>query len=125
LSREAISSKKQKSVTFQTSESGCNLNNEESTCNGALNETTMEMFQRLTNKKREYLEEAIEDKNGRFCYEEDPNEYKKARKRMQNRESAVRSRLRKKYHQDELEIKIMELEKIQKEITEQNAGLAA
>ncbi len=85
----------------------------------------MEMFQRLTNKKREYLEEAIEDKNGRFCYEEDPNEYKKARKRMQNRESAVRSRLRKKYHQDELEIKIMELEKIQKEITEQNAGLAA
>jgi ribonuclease HII len=66
----------------------------------------MEMFQRLTNKKREYLEEAIEDKNGRFCYEEDPNEYKKARKRMQNRESAVRSRLRKKYHQDELEIKI-------------------
>ena len=125
MSREAISSKKQKSVTFQTSESGCNLNNEESTCNGALNETTMEMFQRLTNKKREYLEEAIEDKNGRFCYEEDPNEYKKARKRMQNRESAVRSRLRKKYHQDELEIKIMELEKIQKEITEQNAGLAA
>jgi bZIP transcription factor len=66
----------------------------------------MEMFQRLTNKKREYLEEAIEDKNGRFCYEEDPSEYKKARKRMQNRESAVRSRLRKKYHQDELEIKI-------------------
>jgi hypothetical protein len=44
---------------------------------------------------------------------------------MQNRESAVRSRLRKKYHQDELEVKIMEMEKIQKDISEQNAGLAA
>jgi hypothetical protein len=35
-------------------------------------------------------------------------------RRMQNRESAVRSRLRKKYHQDELEVKIMEMEQIQK-----------
>jgi hypothetical protein len=33
-------------------------------------------------------------------------------RRMQNRESAVRSRLRKKYHQDELEVKIMEMEQI-------------
>jgi hypothetical protein len=37
---------------------------------------------------------------------------------MQNRESAVRSRMRKKYYQDELEVKIHELEKIQKEISE-------
>ncbi len=44
---------------------------------------------------------------------------------MQNRESAVRSRMRKKCHQDDLEVKIEELEKVQKEITEQNAGLAA
>lgn len=44
---------------------------------------------------------------------------------MQNRESAVRSRMRKKYHQDELEIKIEEMEKIQNEINKQNAGLAA
>ena len=35
-------------------------------------------------------------------------------RRMQNRESAVRSRLRKKYHQDDLEVKIMEMEQIQK-----------
>jgi hypothetical protein len=35
-------------------------------------------------------------------------------RRMQNRESAVRSRLRKKYHQDELEVKIMEMEQVQK-----------
>jgi len=33
-------------------------------------------------------------------------------RRMQNRESAVRSRLRKKYHQDELEVKIIEMEQI-------------
>jgi len=31
---------------------------------------------------------------------------------MQNRESAVRSRMRKKYHQDDLEVRIQELEKI-------------
>lgn len=40
----------------------------------------MEMMMRLTNKKREYLEEAIQDKNGKFCYDQDPREYKKARK---------------------------------------------
>lgn len=84
----------------------------------------------MTNKKREYIEEVIVDKNGEYAYDEDPQEYKRARKyenhfltlgsyrRMQNRESAVRSRLRKKYHQDELEIRIQELEKIQKEISE-------
>jgi hypothetical protein len=44
---------------------------------------------------------------------------------MQNRESAVRSRLRKKYHQDDLEGRIEELEKMNKDVTEQNAGLAA
>lgn len=35
---------------------------------------------------------AIVDKNGAYSYLDDPNEYKKARKRLQNRESAVRSR---------------------------------
>jgi hypothetical protein len=44
---------------------------------------------------------------------------------MQNRESAVRSRLRKKFHQDDLESKIEELERQHKEVVEQNAGLAA
>ena len=43
-------------------------------------ETTYELQERLTNKKREYLEEIINDKNGVFNYEEDPIEYKKARK---------------------------------------------
>ena len=35
---------------------------------------------KLTNKKKEYLQEAINDKNGFFDYLHDPNEYKKARK---------------------------------------------
>jgi hypothetical protein len=35
---------------------------------------------RLTNKKKEYLDQAIIDKNGAYLYEEDPLEYKKARK---------------------------------------------
>ena len=37
-------------------------------------------FQKLTNKKREYLEEAIVDRNGEYQYDQDPLEYKKARK---------------------------------------------
>ena len=35
---------------------------------------------KLTKKKKEYLEKAIEDKSGVFNYNEDPNAYKKARK---------------------------------------------
>jgi hypothetical protein len=53
---------------------------------------TLDQFGKLTNKKKEYLQEKINDKNGIFDYKRDPQEYKKARKRMQNRESAVRSR---------------------------------
>jgi len=61
---------------------------------------------RLTSKKKQYLTDQIADKNGTYSYLEDPVEYKKARKRMQNRESAVRSRQRKKSYQEELECKI-------------------
>jgi hypothetical protein len=35
---------------------------------------------KLTNKKIEYLNEQIMDKNGLFDYLMDPNEYKRARK---------------------------------------------
>ena len=57
----------------------------------------------LTKKKQEYLEQTINDKNGVFKYDEDPNMYKKARKRLQNRESAVRSRTKKKEELETLE----------------------
>lgn len=60
-------------------------------------------LENLTNKKKEYLQDAIIDKNGAYSYLEDPTEYKKARKRLQNRESAVRSRMRKKNYLEELE----------------------
>lgn len=49
----------------------------------------------LTGKKQQYLDQDIEDKRGLFKYTKDPSTYKKARKRLQNRESAVRSRKRK------------------------------
>jgi len=45
----------------------------------------------------------IKDKNGVFTYEEDPERYKKARKRLQNRESAIRNRNKKREEVDELE----------------------
>ena len=44
---------------------------------------------------------------------------------MQNRESAVRSRMRKRTYQEELEYRIQEMEKVQKDICQQNAGLSA
>jgi hypothetical protein len=44
---------------------------------------------------------------------------------MQNRESAVRSRMRKRYYQDDLEGTINGLEQRYKDVSEQNAGLSA
>lgn len=44
---------------------------------------------------------------------------------MQNRESAVRSRMRKRGYQEELEYRISELENAYKSTSEENAGLAA
>lgn len=44
---------------------------------------------------------------------------------MQNRESAVRSRQRKNYYQEDLELKFNQLQKMTKELTDQNAGLQA
>ena len=61
---------------------------------------------KITGKKRQYITSQIVDKNGEYDYLENPNEYKKARKRQQNRESAVRSRMRKKEYQDLLEEQI-------------------
>jgi seryl-tRNA synthetase len=87
---------------------------------------------RLTNKKKEYLQDAIIDKNGAYSYLEDPLEYKKARKRLQNRESAVRSRQRKKNYQEVLEKQIDEqnalIERLQKDrsqLQESNAALTS
>jgi hypothetical protein len=65
-------------------------------------------LEKLTNKKKEYLQDAIIDKNGAYSYLEDPQEYKRARKRLQNRESAVRSRQRKKNYLEILEDQIEE-----------------
>ena len=37
---------------------------------------------KLTSKKKQYLKEAIGDKNGAYSYLTDPSSYKKARKRL-------------------------------------------
>eukprot|EP00347_Sterkiella_histriomuscorum_P023779 403333418 len=88
-------------------------------------ENTYDQFNKLTNKKQKYMKEIIQDKNGTFTYVENPQEYKKARKRMQNRESAVRSRQRKNYYQEDLELKFDKLQKLTKELSEHNTGLQA
>lgn len=80
-------------------------------------------IEKLTNKKKEYLQDAIIDKNGAYSYLEDPQEYKKARKRLQNRESAVRSRQRKKNYQEILEQKISEQNDVIEEIIQKKNEL--
>jgi exonuclease VII small subunit len=56
------------------------------------------------------MEQAIVDRSGAYDYEEDPKNYKKARKRLQNRESAVRSRLKKRNEMEVLEEQVRKLE---------------
>jgi hypothetical protein len=51
-------------------------------------------------------------------------EYKKARKRLQNRESAVRSRHRKKTYQETLETQIDDLNTLKDKIVAKNRQLA-
>ena len=75
---------------------------------------------KLTNKKKQYLQDAIIDKNGAYTYLDDPVEYKKARKRLQNRESAVRSRHRKKTYQETLEQRIEQLTQENEELKGKN-----
>ena len=78
---------------------------------------------KLTNKKKQYLQDAIVDKNGAYTYLEDPVEYKKARKRLQNRESAVRSRHRKKTYQETLEKQIEDLQAHTRKVSNHNKML--
>ena len=61
---------------------------------GSSNEQTEggALLANISKKKKQYLEQQIVDRSGNYDYREDPNQYKKARKRLQNRESAVRSR---------------------------------
>lgn len=73
-------------------------------------------IKKLTSKKRQYLQDQINDKNGVYSYLDNPVEYKKARKRLQNRESAVRSRMRKKTYQEELEGQIREQQELINEL---------
>lgn len=68
---------------------------------------------------RKYYEPIVD--NGMvYNYEDDPNEYRKARKRIQNRESATRVRNRKKNHVEILEDEIVDLKKHISDLKQQN-----
>jgi len=60
-----------------------------------------------------------------FKYEDNPLEYKKARKRIQNRESATRVRYRKKNHIEEADQQVDELKKENSNLQLKNATLTA
>lgn len=77
-------------------------------------------------KEVEYRKETIYDKNGmEVAYDHDPETYKQARKRIQNRESAIRSRYRKRQYFTELEVRVEDLEEENKRLGTQNATLIA
>jgi len=69
------------------------------------------------------MEQAIKDKTGVYNYDNDPVMYKKARKRLQNRESAVRSRTKKKEELELLQKQIAELSEQKAEIARENEAL--
>jgi len=73
---------------------------------------------------RKYYEPILD--NGMvYNYEDDPNEYRKARKRIQNRESATRVRNRKKNHVEILEDEINDMKKSYNELQRENNMLLA
>lgn len=77
-------------------------------------------------KEVEYRKEVIYDKNGMVIeYDDNPKEYRKARKRIQNRESAIRSRYRKKQYFTEIEVRVEQLEEENKRLVTENATLKA
>eukprot|EP00825_Cyclidium_porcatum_P033100 TRINITY_DN35189_c0_g1_i2.p1 TRINITY_DN35189_c0_g1~~TRINITY_DN35189_c0_g1_i2.p1 ORF type:complete len:314 (+),score=41.24 TRINITY_DN35189_c0_g1_i2:414-1355(+) len=67
--------------------------------------------------------EPICDQNVMYKYEDDPVEYKKARKRIQNRQSATRVRYRKKNYACSLESQLEELKEINSNLLQLNAKL--
>jgi len=63
------------------------------------------------------MEQQIADRSGNYDYQENPDQYKKARKRLQNRESAVRSRMKKRQEMEVLEMKKrQEMEVLEEEV---------
>mmetsp|Transcript_11348 Transcript_11348/g.9756 ORF Transcript_11348/g.9756 Transcript_11348/m.9756 type:complete len:213 (+) Transcript_11348:123-761(+) len=69
--------------------------------------------------------EPIHDGTKVYRYEDNPSEYKKARKRIQNRESACRVRSRKKNYVEEIEVEMDALRNENSELKVKNASLEA
>lgn len=80
MSDKPKSSKKNTSFQFPPNNMGQGKTHSNEESHVGKNDSTIDELGRLTNKKREYLDQAIVDKNGEFLYDEDPQEYKKARK---------------------------------------------
>jgi hypothetical protein len=58
-------------------------------------------------------------------YEQDSVDYKKAKKRMQNRESAIRSRMKKKVYYDNIEEQMTQVQQENNKLKLDNAALRA
>jgi hypothetical protein len=89
------------------------------------NEDKKAQVLRLQKKAIHKSYEPLHDGVRMYKYEENPMEYKKARKRLQNRESAARVRYKKKNFAEEAEVQIEDLKKENATLQLKNATLTA
>ena len=74
-------------------------------------------------KAEQYRKQIIVDKHGVHNFDDDPEAYRKARKREQNRVSAVNSRKAGKTKVEELELEIRQLADFKAKVLTQNEEL--
>jgi len=76
-------------------------------------------------KTEQYKNQVIIDQYGVFEYDKDPEGYKKARKRQQNRESALRARDKRAHKMDSVETRLEKMEMKSSNLEKENMVLKA
>lgn len=122
---ESLSTKSGYSTNYSIKHSPDYQVDEESSGNSDLNNHKWSQNPPIHKKTINKNYEPIYDGKKCYKYEDDPAEYKKARKRIQNRESASRVRSRKKNYVEVVEQDIYSLKKENAELQLKNAALTA
>jgi hypothetical protein len=76
-------------------------------------------------KTEQYKNQVIVDQYGVFEYDKDPEGYKRARKRQQNRESALRARDKRTHKMETVEVRLIRIEKNATNLEKENLVLKA
>ena len=122
---ESLSSRSGYSTNYSIKNNTDDHIGEESSGNSDLNNHKWSQNPPICKKTINKNYEPIYDGNKHFNYEDDPIEYKKARKRIQNRESASRVRSRKKNYVEVVEQDVYSLKKDNSDLQLKNAALTA